>query len=371
MKTVVAHPSRNLYSETFIRAHIRLLPGEVAELSGGLPPAWADGKPLVKTDPLSKALRRLLGVAAGKPRGHFHAQALAKYLRETGTDVVLAEYGPTGVSLLRPCAEAGVPLVVHFHGYDAYESGALERYREGYERLFAEAAAIIAVSRDMCAQLESLGAERAKIRYNPCGADTAAFAEARPGDSPPVFLAVGRFTEKKAPGFTVRAFAAAHRACPEARLVMIGEGPLLEECKGLAAGLGIADAVEFAGVKPHAEIAARVSKARAFVQHSVRAANGDSEGTPVSVMEAAAAGLPVVATAHAGIKDVVEDGITGFLVAEGDVEAMGSALARLALNASLAAEMGSAARRRLKPEFKLENSVASLGAILKEVARRA
>src|SRR3546814_21195876 len=82
---------------------------------------------------------------------------------------------------------------------------------------------------------------------------------------------------------------------------MAGIGPLWQQTKELAARLNIEKAIDFAGVLTHEQVYERMKHTRAFVQHSVTAAAGDSEGTPNSILEASAAGLPVVRTSHAGI----------------------------------------------------------------------
>ena len=112
---------------------------------------------------------------------------------------MLAEYGLSGVEMAGICRDVEVPLVVHFHGFDAYRDDILQGYGRHYPELFATASAVIGVSRHMCAQLENLGADPEKVRWNPCGFDEALFAHGDAGANPPVFLAAGRFTEKKAP----------------------------------------------------------------------------------------------------------------------------------------------------------------------------
>jgi glycosyltransferase involved in cell wall biosynthesis len=96
------------------------------------------------------------------------------------------------------------------------------------------------------------------------------------------------------------------------------------------------------------------------VQHSVRTSYGDSEGTPVAILEAGATGIPVVATRHAGIKDVVIEDKTGFLVDEGDIEGMAGCMLRLAKEPPLASGMGRAARERICREFSMEQSIRNL-----------
>src|SRR5690606_23417476 len=125
-----------------------------------------------------------------------------------------------------------------------------------------------------------------------------------------------------APHLTLHAMKLVLDQVPEARLRMIGDGPLLGTCQDIAQALAIDHAVTFLGACPHEQVFAEMQSARAFVQHSVVSRDGNSEGTPNSVLEASAAGLPVVATRHAGISDVIADNGTGFLVVERDVQGM-------------------------------------------------
>jgi glycosyltransferase involved in cell wall biosynthesis len=110
-------------------------------------------------------------------------------------------------------------------------------------------------------------------------------------------------------------------------------------------------------------------EARAFVQHSLVAPDGDSEGSPVAVMEAQLSGLPVVATLHGGIPEVVEEGVTGFLLPEDDVDAMAEAMARFAVDPSLAGQLGKAGRQRALGRFTVRHHLEQVTALLHRVAR--
>ena len=217
-----------------------------------------------------------------------------------------------------------LPLLVYFRGNDAFCYPELER--EGYPELFEQAVAIFGVSHEIEHQLQRLGAPAEKLHYDPSGADTLLFQGSEPSHSPPTFVAVGRFVEKKAPHLTLQAFKQVWANVPETRLIMIGEGALWKNCKQLSQNLGIAHAVQFLGKQAHGEVAATLRNARAYVQHSIKTSRGASEGTPISVLEAGASGLPVVSTRHGGIQEAVIDGETGFLVQEGDVEGIPSLL---------------------------------------------
>ncbi|NJN67991.1 MAG: glycosyltransferase [Chloroflexaceae bacterium] len=365
--TCIVTPSEDFYSETFIRAHVERLPRPVRVLQRRWVPFYVrDARHLPST--IRKVAAGLCRLFRASPQA-IHFQVALRFLQVHRVRVVLAEYGPIGASMLEVCERAGVPLIVHFHGYDAYVQAVLEEHHEVYQRMFAAARGIIAVSRDMEARLRSLGAPRDRLYYNPYGIDPYLFTSANPASNPPVFVTVGRFVEKKGPHKTLYAFRKVLDACPDARLVMIGGGKLWGACQHLAQALNVADHVTFAGPRSHPEVAATMRSARAFVQHSLRASNGDSEGTPVAVLEAGMTGLPVVATRHAGIKDVVRHEATGFLVDEGDIDGMAEAMIRLARDAALAADLGRQAREHVQHHFSMDRSIATLARILEEAAR--
>ena len=347
-------------TETFIRAHIEHLPAKVTLVHGWRP---SIGNSAVLSLPLLiyyKTRRMLLGVGLERET----TAAYLKVFRERRIEAVLAEYGETGVQVMDAAALAGIPLIVHFHGYDASVTSVLEEHRETYPRMFGIASAIIAVSRSMQRKLIELGAPEERVYYNPYGVDADQFCGADPGAAPPLFIAVGRFTEKKAPQITISAFARVLNACPNARLRMIGEGPLMEQCQALANNLGISSAIAFLGVQDHSVVKREMQNARCFVQHSVVAPSGNCEGTPVSVLEAGATGLPVVSTRHAGIPDVVLEGQTGFLVDEGDSSGMADRMIQLAEQPELAGIMGSAARKHITGNFSKDHRMGNLWNII-------
>lgn len=350
------------YSETFIRAHIERLPARVKPIHVGAS-RWQSSDEL----PLMNPFERIAAAVAGEfgaDATSLRSRALYRYLKRQRVRAVLAEYGVNGARVFGVCERAGIPLVVHFHGYDAYKCDALEQHRDAYPKMFATAAAVVAVSHAMEEQLVALGAPRDKLVYCPCGVDVSEFSGADPGAAPPTFLAVGRFVEKKAPHLTLLAFRKVAHACPDARLIMAGAGALFEVCRQLATALQLDERVTFLGAIPHAQVASLMRGVRAFVQHSMQAADGDSEGTPVAVLEAGAAGLPVVATAHAGIRDVVVHGDTGFLVPERDVDGMAHFMTVMASDAQQAAQLGRQARAHIAARFSIDASVARLWSVI-------
>src|SRR5829696_5116969 len=361
----VVSPQENAYSQTFVRAHKEYLPAKVKSLyAKDYENFFDDSGPLVGPELTRRLGRALLRRSLNLERQYFQQHALQRFLVRNRVDAVLAEFGPTATLVMDVCKTIGIPLIAHFHGFDAYRQRTLETFGRRYEELFQIAGAIIVVSRDMQAQLVNLGAPMQKIHYNSCGVEPSLFKGADPLHSPPTFIAVGRFVNKKAPHLTLLAFKAALEKVPDARMVMIGDGPLWEACYQMSRSLGLSGAVDLLGVRSQSEVAAAMQQARAFVQHSIRTQDGDSEGTPVAVLEAGASGLPVVATRHAGIRDAVIDQNTGFLVAEGDINAMAEHITRLGKDAQLAADLGQAGREWVSSEYSMEKSIATLWSII-------
>jgi colanic acid/amylovoran biosynthesis glycosyltransferase len=370
----IVAPSFNHLSETFIADHVRTLaPGRTVLVSQdgrgsagyGVPVLAHVQPPFTAFGPLDarlKDLRYRLRRRFGPALNFDDRMRVMAFLKEHEVGVVLAEYGPTGALAADVCAALGLPLHVIFHGLDA---SALLRHatiRRRYRHLWPRAASVICVSCALADRLVATGCPESLIHIVPCGVDEAAFPPGSP--EPGRVLAIGRLVEKKAPQLTIRAFAAVADRFPQAHLDVVGDGPLKPLCEAAVAEAGLADRVTLHGPLPHAACGALLRRAAVFAQHSVTASTGDTEGSPVAIAEAMATALPVVATRHSGIPEQVEDGVTGYLVAEGDVAGMGEALARLLADPGQARAMGEAGRQRFLAGFTQARSRARLREIL-------
>ncbi len=150
---------------------------------------------------------------------------------------------------------------------------------------------------------------------------------------------------------TLQAFVQARRVCPDLRLDMIGDGPLKSDCAAFVAANGLGDCVTLHGACDHDTVRATLGAADIFVQHSIVAPNGDTESQGISLVEAMASALPVVATDHNGFSETVVHGSTGFLVPEGDVTAMAGRIVDLVGNRRLRVAMGQAGQERAQSVF--------------------
>lgn len=361
----IVQPHVGVVSETFIRAHAQRLPANttvVHSTKGNVP--MIGECPVLDQGLVSRGARKLQRWWYHRDWSWQSTQAYLAAINKTRAHAVLAEYGPSAVALLDACKISKVPLIAHFHGYDASKTEVVERLKDDYLRLFREAAAIVVVSREMEEALVAFGASPGCTHRIVYGVDCNLFRPRAQKPDRPVFVAVGRFVEKKGPHLTLLALAGVVKNCPEVRLRMIGDGPLLGVCYDLSVALGVAGQVEFLGAQPQERVAWELSHCSAFVQHSIRASDGDCEGTPVAVLEASASGVPVIATRHGGIEDVVIDGATGMLVREKDVNGMAAAMMKIIDDPSLAARLGETGRKRVSSLFNMEKSISSLWQVI-------
>ena len=142
------------------------------------------------------------------------------------------------------------------------------------------------------------------------------------------------------------------------------------ECTALAAELRVTDRVEFVGIASEASVIERLARADVFVQHCVKASDGDMEGAPVSICEAMASGLAVVTTRHAGIVDLMREAKTGFLCDEHDWRTMADRMVTLAKDSEMRRRFGLAARERMAREFNARGQAGKISQLLLSAAQR-
>jgi glycosyltransferase involved in cell wall biosynthesis len=221
-------------------------------------------------------------------------------------------------------------------------------------------------------QLRALGAPPEKVHYNCYGVEVFPYSDDHVpvAQRPPGFMGIGRFVDKKMPVLTILAFMEALKTCPDMKLTLVGEGLLLGACKSLVKAYGLEDNVFLPGKMPHTEVLQLLHSCRGFVQHSIISMNNDHEGTPLAVLEGMAAGLPIIATAHAGIQDQVAHEVSGLLSDEHDIDAMAANLVRIAQDADLAQRMGDAGRAHIVSNLRMDQSIDRLNQIILRCASR-
>ena len=368
---LVFAPTRRAATETFVRANLEGLPFRTIAYFGDEYPLSQPGRLAYGLAILSSKVLTRLGLLR---LATLPASLVAWLLvRRDRPDVLMAEFGFHAVRVMEVAAWTGLPLVVHFRGSDASARDRLVRLEQRYRRLLRLVSGVIVKSEPMRQTLLALGAPPERVLVSPSGADARWFMGARPAEAPPCFLSVGRFVAKKGPLETLQAFALLRQTLPvpladAVRLVMVGDGPLLATARRLADELGLAPVVTFPGLATREQVVGLMCEARAFVQHSRVAPDGDSEGSPVAVMEAQLCGLPVIATRHAGIPEVVQEGRSGLLVEEGDVAGMAAAMARLAFDPMEAARLGACGSQVVGARFTVSHHLAAVAQFLRVVA---
>lgn len=368
MNICITRSRKDPYSETFIRNQIKGLSDRANIFSihtGRLPER--DEEDLLLSPVLFWYLHKALKMFIGR-NNYFSSYGIKKFLHRHHIDIVLSNYGLSAAHMLPVCRIMDIPLVAHFHGHDASRYKILKEYASKYLKLFKYSSAIICVSLEMRKRLIGMGAPEEKIYNIPYGVDLRKFQPALTKDLSPLFLSVGRFTQKKAPQLTLLAFEKVWKQRPDARLVMMGDGsPLFEECKNLTIQLKMNEAVSFTGALPSDEVIAYMQRAHIFLQHSLTPPSGDMEGTPNSILEAGACGLAVVSTLHGGIKEAVIHGETGFLVEEKDVDDMAQYMLELFDHPELVTAMGKAGRKHIEASYDLDKQTDKLFQVLQSV----
>ena len=203
------------------------------------------------------------------------------------------------------------------------------------------------------------GVDTEQIRNMPAGSREGLRTSLGLGDQF-VWLAVGRFETAKDYPNMLRAFARVRQQRPDAVLLLVGRGSLREKTEALAGELKLGGAVRFLGVRT--DVPLIMSAADAYVMSSAW------EGMPMVLLEAAAAGLPIVATAVGGNREVVLDGESGLLVPPRDDEALGSAMVRLSgFSESHRRSMGDRGHEHVRAQYGLKRVAERWEAIYREV----
>lgn len=309
----------------------------------------------------------------------FATRSLGRLVRRERIDLVHAHWIlPNGWVAARVKAATGVPYAVTLHGSDVFMAERNALFTRLARTALAGAAHVTSCSGDLETRLAALGGDRAgrKIRLVangtelPTSAVDGAAARRRWGlpAAGPLVVAVGRLVDKKGFAYLLEALPGILDRVPEARVVIGGGGELSGPLARRAEELGVLGRVVFTGGLSHPEVLELVAAADVFVMPSVRDPRGNIDGLPIVVLEAMAAGRPVVASAIAGMPLAIADGVSGRLVPEKDPTAIASAVADLLADPSAALAMGERARRRVETELNWD-AVASVHDTLYAAAR--
>ncbi len=306
---------------------------------------------------------------AGRGGGPGMLLRLARLLRRGRFDVVEAYGFKAGLLSRAATGLVGGPRVLigvrGLHFTEAEDpDGAKTRFVLGVERQLARWThgydANSCGARDF---LVGRGFPAKKFTVIPNGVDLPARSRvARRGDEPVRLISVARFVPRKRHTVLIKALERLRDAGLGVNCELVGYGPTEPEVRRLADASELNGHLDFAGRLGQPEIAARLAQADIFVLNSLW------EGMPGSILEAMAAGLPVVATDVSGTNEVVVNGETGLLVPPDDPGALADAIATLVRDGALRLSMGAAARRRAETQFSFERVVLEKAALYRRVA---
>lgn len=318
MKIAIIRRDIGNYSETFVRKNIECInEGRTVVLADKLvgDPGWWPARPTLYLSRIPKPLRLCAA----------HA-----FLMRHGVEGAVCEFLDYAIEWVPVFKRLGIPYVVLGHGFDIGRNvHRIPDYKNALLALKSAQKIIVPCDYGKRALLARAAFDADLVESIPVGIDLSQFPSPQLEREGNRLLFVGRFVEKKSPIFLLMAFYHASKSLPNIVLDCIGDGPLLPAAKQLTACLGIEHRVNFLGSRPHGFVLHSLQKARAVIQHSLTADNGDMETMPLSIQESLASGTPAVVTDHAGLPDIVQDEATGYIVKERDFMRMAEKIVQL------------------------------------------
>jgi glycosyltransferase involved in cell wall biosynthesis len=363
------------YSATFVRSQAEALQNFKAYYVGcrqvaGLPLPAEQMSVINSGGMLGKTTEALFKLQGRVPA------PLLQQLSQLQPALVHAHFGPDGLRALPLAQQLQIPLLVTFHGYDAtvtdvsaHQASIGHRaYMQRRAVLQREAHSFIAVSEFIKSKLLEQGFLSEKIYVHYVGVDTDVFTPDPTIHREPLVLFVGRLVEKKGCDYLIRAMKVVQSVNPDAKLVVIGDGPLRLPLERLAKET--LKRYQFLGVQPPEIVRSWMNRAKVFSVPSVVAASGDSEAFGIVFAEAQAMGVPVVSFASGGIPEAVANSETGFLAAERDWQGLAEGIIYLLKYETLWDKFSQTGQERVRSKFALKQQTLALEQIYRTILKR-
>ena len=297
-------------------------------------------------------------------------------LKSQPLDLIHAHFAIDGLYALKLAQKKGIPLVTTLHGFDvtvsnkdllASRSPAWINYLLHQHKVKSQGDKFICVSDFIARQALQHGFPESKIIQHYIGIDVNKYQPRAKEDDQGIILHVARLVEKKGTAVLINAVKQVKLLNPDVKLVIIGEGPLLDGLKAQVTSLGLDQTVTFTGALPHVDVMAWMRKASMLVLPSITAKTGDAEGLGMVLLEAAVTGVPVIGTQHGGIPEAIIDEQTGFLVKERDDKQLAERISFLMKDEHKRFEMGKNARIFISEKFKSSKQTIKLEKIYQEL----
>jgi colanic acid/amylovoran biosynthesis glycosyltransferase len=283
---------------------------------------------------------------------------ITPFLDKGPYDIVHCHFGPIGQFgiILKDVGAVQGQIVTNFRGYDIFSY--VKRNGEGiYSTLFEKGDLFLCVSEQIKDTLIKLGCHERKIIVHRSGVQLTKFDSSirKPrSDGRLRLLTIARLVEKKGVEYAIRAVTNVLKNHPNIEYKIAGDGRLRSSLQKLIEELEVFENIRLLGWQHQEQIIELLREADILLAPSVTSQGGDREGVPGAIVEALAWGLPVLSTRHSGIPEVIQDGESGFLVAERDTEALTEKLEYLIEHPEFWPEMGRKGRKYVEEHYDID-----------------
>jgi colanic acid/amylovoran biosynthesis glycosyltransferase len=283
---------------------------------------------------------------------------ITPFLDKGPYDIIHCHFGPLGYLgiFLKSVGAVHGQIVTTFRGFDI--SSYIKRNGEHtYDMLFEKGSLFLCVSEQIKSILISLGCDEQKIIVHRSGVHISeshfSLCHQKIGDKLRL-LTVARLVEKKGVQYGIQSVAKLLKRHPNITYKIAGDGYLKDTLQRLIEELNVSNNVTLLGWKTQEQIRELLQEADILLAPSVTSQNSDREGIPGAIVEALAWGLPVLSTRHSGIPEVIQDGESGLLVPERDVDALAEKLEYLIEHSELWPEMGRKGRKYVEEHYDID-----------------
>lgn len=302
---------------------------------------------------------------------------LTRLAKKEHIELLHSHFGNMGWFGLKAARRLNIPHIVTFYGLDVDHLPKQDaKWLNRYAQLFDSADAILCVGSHMADRIIRRGCAASKVRVHRLGVDLKSIPfhpRTKSGGEALKVLIASSFREKKGIPYALEALGELKKIV-NLEITVIGDADTDPRSKdekrkilNVIAKYGLERNIRLLGYRTHTEMFEEAYKHHIFLSPSIHAADGDAEGAPVSIVEMAASGMPVVSTFHCDIPEIIEHGVSGLLAPERDVDALFKHLNWLAKNPEQWLRLSSAARKHIETNYNMPVQAEKLASIYREI----